>query len=156
MQQSIIDKKAGTLYIADDLIIDNKTTLAALEAYFGPERLEVERGWKTYENGTLYDLKIKDWYFTMTFYYDAGKLTHITFYPRDEEVNNSSWDNFDPVAESEYYTKWMAAQLGDKSNFKWNLNQAGRHYSFSYHWGAAGVYYDFKGGTFSCNMSFKP
>ncbi|RYF12640.1 MAG: hypothetical protein EOO42_19860 [Flavobacteriales bacterium] len=153
--QSIINKETGSLYITDDFSVNSKTTLEELKTYFGLDRLEVEPAYKTYENATLYDLKISDWYFVMTFYYNAGRLTHISFYPRDEEVNTASWDNFNPEADRDYYTNWMAAQLGDTKKFKWDLNQAGRHYSFSYPWGDIGVYYDFKGGTYSCIMGFK-
>lgn len=78
----------------------------------------------------------------------------MNFYPRDEEENTATWNNFDPIKQRGYYTKWLATQIGDKSKFKWDMNQAGRHYSFSYTWGAVGVYYDFKGGTFNCIMSF--
>lgn len=155
MPKTIINKENGSLYIADDFSIDSKTTLDVLKTYFGLDRLKVELAHKTYQNATLYDLKIQNWYFTMAFYFDAGSLTHISFYPRNEEVNNSSWDNFNPEADRDYYTNWMAAQLADTTNFKWDLNQVGRHYSFSYSWGNIGVYYDFKGGTYSCIMGFK-
>ncbi|RZK54007.1 MAG: hypothetical protein EOO87_11550 [Pedobacter sp.] len=154
MTQSIINKEIGSLYIADDFTINSKTTLDELKARFGLKRLEMDTIYKTYQNATLYDLKILDWYFVMTFYYDGDKLTHISFYPRNEEINNSSWDNFNPEEDRNYLTTWMAKQLGDSKKFIWDLNQAGRHYSFSYPWGNVGVYYDFKGGTYSCIMGF--
>lgn len=155
MNKNIIDKERGTLFITDDFSISSKTTIAELEAYWGLDRLDIERGYKEYENATIRDLKIKDWFFTMAFYYDGGQLKLISFYPRDKEIDESSWDNFNPEADMIYYTQWMAVQLNDTSNFKWNLNQAGRHYQFSYAWGSVGVFYDFKGGTFSCMMDFK-
>ena len=154
MPQTIINVEVGSLYIADDFSVNNKTTLNELKTYFGVERLKVELAYKTYQNATLYDLKIRDRYFTMTFYFDEGSLTHINFYPRNEKINNSSWDNFNPDADRDYYINWLAAQLGDTKKFKWDLNHAGRHYSFSFPWGNVGVYYDFKGGTYSCVMGF--
>ncbi|RZJ81329.1 MAG: hypothetical protein EOO47_04655 [Flavobacterium sp.] len=154
MPQNIINKYIGSLYIADNLTINGKTTLDELKNYFGLERLKVKPAYKTYQNVTLRDFKIRDWYFTMAFFFDADRLTHISFYPRDEEVNTASWDNFNPEADRDYYTNWMAIQLGDTKRFKWDLKQAGRHYSFSHSWGDVGVYYDFKGGTYSCMMGF--
>lgn len=154
MPQNIINKYIGSLYIADNLTINSKTTLEELKNYFGVEKLKVKPTYKTYQNATLYDIKISDWYFIMSFYFDAGKLTQIGLYPRDEEVNTASWDNFNPEADRDYYTNWIAAQLGDTKKFRWDLRQVGRHYSFSYPWGQVGVYYDFKGGTYSCMMGF--
>lgn len=154
MSQNIINIEKGTFYIADDFSINNETTLDELKTYFGLQKLEIKPAYKTYQNVTVYDFKISDWYFIMTFYYHAVRLTHISFYPRNEEVNNSSWDNFNPEADRDYYTNWMAAQLGDTKKFKWDLNQAGRHYSFSHNWGDVGVYYDFKEGTYSCVIGF--
>jgi len=79
MLKTLINKETGSLYIADDFIVNSKTTLDELHAYFGLEQLEIDQVYKTYQNATLRDLKVSDWYLTVTFYYDAGRLTHISF-----------------------------------------------------------------------------
>lgn len=109
MSKTIINKEVGSSYIAEDFSINCKTTLDELKNYFGLERLKVKSARKTYRSATLYDIKISDWYFIMSFYFDVGRLKHIIFYPRDEELNAASLDNFNPEVDRDYYTNWMAA-----------------------------------------------
>lgn len=147
MSKKIIDKETGTLTLYNGFIISKDTTLENLLNTFTSNELKKSE----YADNicSLKQAKYDEYYIRFWFYFIEEKIYKIGFEIETKPIQRVPWSN-----QRDLETKWIAEQMGDKSNFIWDMNIAGRHYSLKYNWGFIGVYYDFKNGTFDSSINY--
>ena len=138
--------------------VSDKTAPEDLIRHFGEDKLRITDHKNGHSNYNIYDLKIGDLYFILTFYFKelieekvngtlkTKQLTTISFIfsktPYAE--SNDSWDNFDEKNEKkkgQFMQNWLNLQIN--GSFK------------AFPWGDVGVNYDHHNLSYSCQIRYR-
>ena len=156
--KQLLNLKTGEFTLDDSIesyfVVSDKTTPEDLIKHFGEDRLRITDYKNGHSNYNIYDLKIGDLYFILTFYFKEiiketvkiKQLTRISFVLSETSYTNSgdSWDNFDEKKEKkkgQFIQNWLMLQRrGSTTNSDW---------------GDIDVYYDFHNISYDCIISYR-